>query len=133
MKIWRRRVLVLAIAVGIFLLDHPRHRFADIHQYFGVSLPLALSEFTKPGTGERVLPTSVQAMLELLRSHGVKAYRVSSKIAADPLISQRIVESAWPIRPDRSSSWYLAFAAETLPVTCLSYGHRQDVVLARCP
>jgi len=106
---------------------------AEVRNYFGDTLPRALSDITSAGAGERVLPPPVQAMLALLRGHSVDTYRVSPKIAADPLISQRIVESAWPIRPNRAANWYLAFAAEALPTNCRSLDRREDVVLARCP
>ncbi len=69
-------------------------------------------------------------MLALLRGHSVDTYRLSPKIAADPLISRRIVESAWPIRPNRAANWYLAFAAEALPSNCRSFDRREDIVLA---
>jgi hypothetical protein len=72
-------------------------------------------------------------MLALLRGHGVNAYRVSTKITADPLIYQRIVESAWPIRPDPTATWYITFATEALPARCRYLDRRDDVVLARCP
>jgi hypothetical protein len=128
-----RRTLVAAIILAALLMSHPRHRWADLRHYLDDTLSPALSEVARPGTGEHVLPLPVQAMLALLRGHGVNSYRVSAKITADPLIYQRIVESAWPIRPDRTATWYITFATEALPASCRSLDRQDDVVLARCP
>jgi hypothetical protein len=57
-------------------------------------------------------------MLTLLRGHGVAGYRVSPRIAHEPLISQRIVEGAWPIRPDGVAAG-LWWSKNVRRITCL--------------
>jgi hypothetical protein len=133
MPVWQRRTLVAAAIAELLYIGHPHHQWARLRTYFGQTLPRSLAEIGQPRGGERMLPLPVQDMLTLLRGHGVAGYRVSPRIAHEPLISQRIVEGAWPIRPDPAAPWYLAFAAEGLPVGCQSLDRRMDVVLARCP
>ena len=133
MQAWQRRALVAAvIAEGIYI-GHPQHRWNDLRKFVGETLPRNLSELVEPRGGERVLPPPVQDMLTLLRDQGVRGYRVSPRIAKDPLISQRVLEGAWPIRPDDDAPWYLAYAADALPDRCQPYARQEDIVLAHCP
>jgi hypothetical protein len=133
MQVWQRNTLIAAAIAEMLYIGHPHHQWVRLRTFFGETLPRVLAEVDEPRGGERMLPPPVQDMLMLLRGHGVSAYRVSPGIARDPLISQRVVEGAWPIRPDGGASWYLAFAGEGRPAGCQLLDGRKNVVLARCP
>ena len=86
-----------------------------------------------PNSGQEVLPGQVRQMLSLLKSNHVISYRLSRQLHRDPLIMQRIVESAWPIKMDPASPYLLNLPDEpNNDPACTVIDHRKDVVLANC-
>ena len=86
-----------------------------------------------PNSGQNVLPARVRQMLSLLIDNHVASYRLSDQLYQDPLVMQRIVESAWPIKLDSTSPYLLSLPAElTNNPTCSVIDDRKDVVLAYC-
>ena len=88
-----------------------------------------------PYSGENVLPTPVQEMLSLLRTHHLKDYRVSEPIrdAENGLIYQRVVESAWPTRINPSSKNKFAFISESDVTTgCTEQERKKEIALVFC-
>jgi hypothetical protein len=126
-------VPVLAAALFIALLPGIRPAWLPkMREAIGNLIHRNLAQALQPGGGERVLPPPTRAMLALLRERGITAYRMSTETRKNPLFSQRLVEGGWPIRPDRSSPWYVGFAAEPLPPECEEVERRDLVLLARC-
>lgn len=91
------------------------------------------SEILKPHGGEeRVLPPRVKTMVDLLRANKVETFTVSSKIAVDPLMNQRVTEGAVPAVKVAGSP-NLLLLEEPLPEGCRAIGEKGGVILARCP
>jgi hypothetical protein len=86
-----------------------------------------------PNSGWEVLPGQVQQMLSLLRSNHVTSYQLSPQLYQDPLIMERVVESAWPIKMDSASSYRLSLINETNDnLSCVVIDHTKEVTLAKC-
>ena len=78
------------------------------------NLHAALDKLSTPNAGEHdVLPQAVLLMLWMLREHDVSRYRYSEGISASPLLLQRLVEGAWPKRPDPDSRFRLSWWTES--------------------
>lgn len=74
----------------------------------------AIRRVDEPRAGEReALPRCVLAMLWLLEKHDVRAYRYSDRIGSSPLLYQRIVEAAWPRRPEAGAPFLLSLGSES--------------------
>ncbi len=99
-----------------------------------VGLPRNLTEAMTPHGGERVLPPGILEAIGLLRGNGVERYRASPRVAnpGNPLMIQRLIEGAWPIRQVAEAPWYLANIGEPLPADCQLVERRHDYQLARC-
>jgi len=93
----------------------------------------SLDKIFRPNTGEEVLPVQVQQMLSLLRSHHISSYQVVGQFTTDGLIMQRIVESAWPIKMETTSSYFFIALTEinNYPA-CKLIDQKEDVALAYC-
>jgi hypothetical protein len=92
-----------------------------------------LLELFTPNSGQEVLPDRVRQMLQLLQKHHIEEYRLSSQLAADMRIQQRIVESAWPVREDASSPHLLGSIEEIKKdPSCTVVDQEKDVALAYC-
>lgn len=86
-----------------------------------------------PHSGQGVLPPQVITMISILNENGVESYKLSEKYSADVVIYQRIVEGAWPIRPDNNSSFTLIATDEMDNYKdCLTIDKKEDVVLVNC-
>jgi hypothetical protein len=135
--VFKRRVAfavpVLAAALFIALLPGVRSAWPPkMREAIGNLIHRNLAQALQPQGGERVLPPPTRAMLALLRERGITAYGMSNMTRQDPLLSQRLIEGGWPIRPDRSAPWYVGFAVEPLPPACREVERRDEVLLARC-
>jgi hypothetical protein len=87
-----------------------------------------------PDTGEEVLPDNVRKMLFLLRYHEISDYRLSSALAEDALIMQRITEAAWPIKREDSSLFVFKLVEEKNQNSdCVSINQREGIELVYCP
>jgi hypothetical protein len=108
--------LVAIVAVSTRQLAHSRPiapRIAPTLAEIFSDVPQAVRRVDQPRTGEReVLPPAVVAMLSLLEEHDVRAYRWSARIGSSPRLRQRIVEAAWPRRPEPDAPFLLSFAIE---------------------
>ena len=86
-----------------------------------------------PDSGQEALPSTVRYMLSLLKSNHVTSYQLSDQLYQNPLYMQRIVESAWPIKMDGTSSYRLSLSDEINDNTaCTTIDQMKDVVLAYC-
>jgi len=87
-----------------------------------------------PNSGQEVLPDQVQNMLSLIQNHHVPNYRLSKQLTSDPLIRERIKESAWPVKTEKKSAYLLSLNGEIKNhPACIIIDQREDVVLAHCP
>jgi hypothetical protein len=88
-----------------------------------------------PHAGEHILPTAVQEMLILLRTHHIEDYRISEQIAIaeNGLVHQRIVESGWPAKLDLRSHNKLLFISEwDASPRCMEIGREKEIILVFC-
>jgi hypothetical protein len=92
----------------------------------------AFRDLVTPNSGEQVLPPLVRDMLALLRQHGVQEYAVSPQISTDPLLHQRIVESAFPKMMVPTAPYLLARVGEPLPANCRPMAVEKGIELAAC-
>ena len=93
----------------------------------------ALVNIFTPDSGRKVLPDQVRQMLSLLISNHITSYQLSPRLYQDPLIMQRIVESAWPIKMDSTSPYRLSLIDEpNHNPTCAVIDHTREVILANC-
>jgi hypothetical protein len=92
-----------------------------------------LAHIFTPNSGREVLPGQVRQMLSLLISNHVTNYQLSHQLYQDPLLMERIVESAWPIKMDSASSYRLSLIDEPDDNSaCIMIDHTKEVVLANC-
>lgn len=92
----------------------------------------ALRDLVTPNSGEQVLPPLVRDMLALLRQRGIQEYALSPQISADPLLHQRIVESAFPRMMVSTAPYLLARVGEPLSAKCNSVAVEKGIELAAC-
>ena len=87
-------------------------------------------KFFAPRAGEDRLPPAAQIMIKFLRENKTTQYQLSPK--AYDLVSQRIVEGAWPIRVTESAPARFYLVAEALPKNCKKKGEESGIVFALC-
>jgi hypothetical protein len=83
-----------------------------------------------PNSGQEVLPLEVQQMLDLLMARQLIDYQLSEELYSDPLIRQRIVEAAWPIKLTKTSPY--VFRRVGTEFTCKKIDIREDIELVYC-
>jgi hypothetical protein len=105
---------------------------------------------TSPRSGEIALTEPVLHTIEMLRSNDIDSFRLSPAVGREPFVKQRLIEGAWPIRFDESSSFLVAYLAEGTgcapvdriyfdpgwripPRQAAFFAGRRGVQLARCP
>jgi hypothetical protein len=93
----------------------------------------AINNSFTPDSGREVLPGAVQQMLKLIETNSLPDYRLSSKLSNDPLIQQRIAESAWPIKMEPTSDYVFLLTTETMEKTCSEIDRKGNITLAYCP
>lgn len=92
-----------------------------------------LANIFSPNSGQEVLPVQVQRMLSLLHTHHIASYQLSNQLDRDIEIKQRIIEAAWPIKMDSTSSYLLSVLTETKNnPTCLVIDQNKDIALEYC-
>lgn len=92
-----------------------------------------LIDIFTPNAGQNVLPITVRRMLSLLQDNNITSYRLLDHLYQDPLIMQRIVESAWPIKLDNASPYILRSLDEiNNDSRCIEIDHRKEVALDYC-
>lgn len=137
--VWKNKKLRMILLLVVFLIlfkppimDTIGQRFRCFF-YVVTDIQSFQLNLTTPNTGEYVLPSAVQEMLALLRSHQVVSYNLSGKIINHPLLYQRIVESAWPRRMSPESNYKLIFISELdHSSNCREVERRKEVVLVFC-
>jgi predicted membrane protein len=86
-----------------------------------------------PGSGKEVLTNQVLKMLDLIDIHEIPNYQISTKLGEDLLIRQRITESAWPIRRENGSPYYLIDEEEFLNYKdCSIIDSKDPIYLVNC-
>jgi hypothetical protein len=139
MLFWLRQagvLLVIGLAVRLFpTIEATTVALEDFYQDFWARRASLRQEWRTERTGETILAPKVQAMLQLLRDNQVRSFRYSDAIArdADTSLTQRLAESAYPIRVDLEARYQLLTAGESVDVQCTAVARKQEVVLARCP
>ena len=138
-RIWKSRKLWAVILLGVFLIFFRPPVPDSIGQSFRcvfrvvTHLQSFKENLTTPYSGEQILPSAVQEMLSLLRKHKLSSYHISRKIKADPLLHQRIVESAWPRRMSPDSHYQFIFISDPdHSRNCREVERRKEVVLVFC-
>ncbi len=138
-NIWINRKLWVLILLVAFLIIFRPPILDTIAQRFRCAIYVATNiqsfqmNANTPHAGEHVLPSAVQEMLALLRSHRVVSYYISGEIMNDPLLHQRIVESAWPRRMAPESKYKFIFIPELdNSSNCREIERRKEVVLVFC-
>ncbi len=92
-----------------------------------------LSNLFTPHSGQGVLPSKVLDMISILNKNDVETYKLSEKFSSDIVIYQRIVEGAWPIKPDNNSAFTLIAIDEMDKYKdCITIDEIEDVVLVNC-
>ena len=92
-----------------------------------------ISNLFTPHSGQGVLPSQVLDMISILNENSIETYRLSEKFAGDIVVYQRIVEGAWPIKPDNKSPFTLISPDEIIIYKdCLTIDKKEDVVLVNC-
>lgn len=137
--IWRNihvKVALLLIVFFIFfssaIINTIGQRFRTVY-YIAKDMRSFYLHLAIPHAGEQVLPSAVQEMLALLRAHQLNSYRLSEKITKDPLINQRIVESAWPRRMSAESKFKFVFLTELDHSSpCREIDRRKEIALVFC-
>ena len=86
------------------------------------------------GTGREVLPIPVQQMLTLMERNNIRTYQLSAQFSQDPEISQRIIESSWPLRYNPESQFVLFAPSEKTSYLshCVLIDEREEVALGKC-
>jgi hypothetical protein len=92
-----------------------------------------LSNFFTPNSGQGVLPAKVLTMISILKENNIESYKISDKFSNDIVIYQRIVEGAWPIKLENTSSYTLISTEElNLYNGCKTIDEKEDVILVDC-
>jgi len=106
----------------------------DSNLYTFQSFKPSISKLFTPDSGKDILPSDVRKMLSLLQENKITKYQLCNSFEFDPLINQRIVESAWPIRKEVTSRYLLCPTEEVKNMTaCTEIARQKDVSLAYCP
>ncbi len=87
-----------------------------------------------PNTGREVLPKQVQNMLSLIQEVDIEDYKLSAEISLNGEVVQRIVESAWPVKLEKSSSYNFIIDKEKMEYAgCTNIKQLEDIILVYCP
>ena len=93
-----------------------------------------ITEMVSPNSGlPEGLPSEDWQMISLMQANHLPNYRLSNQIFQEPLIRQRIIEAAWPIKMDNGSVYLFMENKETdNDSNCNIIDRREDVVLEYC-
>jgi len=132
MKLRKLHFLLPIFALAIFPVIGKT--LDDIRRAFTRDLPTKfanLSEWSQPQGGEELaLPGEVLNALKLLRQTGAKSFAYSPRFQAG--FEQRLLEAAYPIKPDPGSTWRLQFANEESR-GCTIKLEAEGVQVVECP
>ena len=94
----------------------------------------SLNKFFTPNSGREVLPDEVQQMLTLIQKNNLPDYQLSASLQKDELIKQRIVESAWPVKNEKSSQYLLySIDDDKNTLMCNEFDRMENIILVYCP
>jgi len=111
-----RRFIPVWMCLGILLVFSPaietlvklkNSTVYALHNFTQLQLKIS-----RPDSGVEVLPSQVQEMLSLLRTHDISKYQLSAQLQQNGRILQRITESAWPIRRESEAVYHLLLICE---------------------
>jgi hypothetical protein len=92
-----------------------------------------LTNLFTPNSGLGVLPPKVLTMISILNENKVESYKLSENFSNDVVIYQRIVEGAWPIKLENTSSYLLMATDEIVDYpNCMIIEEKEDVALVNC-
>lgn len=134
----QHRFFILAILILVIIIPN-KNILATMSQLRDIDFPTlqhpkaALTNLFTANSGQDVLSGQVQSMLSLLQVNHLENYQLSNTLANDPLVYQRIIEAAWPIKMSLKSKYYFVLIGEinSYP-TCTIIDQRKDVALAKC-
>jgi hypothetical protein len=126
--------IALAAYVVLPAIGSSLEQLEDFYRQTFVERATRPAEWRAPRGGEWVLPARVRAMVALLRRNGVQDFRFSAASvgAADPLLTQRLAEGAFPIRVRATARDMLVAAGEDPGANCRVVDTEQDVALDHC-
>jgi hypothetical protein len=112
-----RRVAVVVVFLAAWqLLPKVQMEIVDLHQFALNKFrnrEYVAKEISTPLSGERrVLSDQTLTLLALVRAQKPETFRLSKRILASARDSQRIIESAWPIRFDEAARVELSLLSE---------------------
>jgi len=79
------------------------------------------------------LPEQVQVMVSLINANNIESYKLSPELHKDEEIWRRVIESAWPIKMEESSS-YIFITSDEKPSyqNCVIVDQKEDIRLVNC-
>lgn len=132
---WAHRAIAIMLLMMTVLIFGEKDRewlVSLIESFSGGRGQAAFHDLVTPSSGEQVLPPAVRDMLALLRKNDIKEYALSPQISADPLLHQRIVESAFPRKMLPRGTYLLALPREELPARCSPLANEEEAQVAAC-
>lgn len=104
---------------------------ADLLGRAGRVVP-SIGALMTPAAGLDRLPPAVRDARTLLHEAGTDRFRIAEPLASDDELTQRLIESAWPIRIDPAARVTVLHAGTPVPPGCRHMSARGMVALARC-
>jgi hypothetical protein len=135
----RHHIILLTIFAGTIMLFntpalHTLTKLEQLNLSILQKIKPSLANIFTPNSGQEALPIQVRRMLSLLQTNRITKYQLSYQLIQEAITQQRIIESAWPIRPDATAHYFLYLAEEPRHApTCVEIDQRKDVVLVYCP
>jgi hypothetical protein len=132
-----KKAIVFAIVSAIIVCNTPTvkaweeliHINWNTYQQFNTFL----SDFFRADSGLQVLPDQTRSMLYLIQEHALPNFRLSPLISSNVWVSQRIIESAWPIHLEPESDFLFVFLEEVENYSsCKKLDEKEDIVLVHC-
>lgn len=128
--------LAAIILISMFLYSPVLYGFMRLSQsnFIALSHPEeSLRLILTSGTGKELLTHQVLKMLDLMEIHDIPNYQISTKLAEDFLISQRITESSWPIRRENDSPYCFLYGEEMIDFNdCPIVDVKESIYLVNC-
>jgi hypothetical protein len=92
-----------------------------------------LRDLATPHSGEsEVLPESVQSVLKLVRTSGVRSITISDKVSDNRFIAQPLTESVYPVEVTAKGDLFISYPSENLPSGCRTLQVEKGIRVAAC-
>jgi hypothetical protein len=86
-----------------------------------------------PNTGKEVLPPQAQQILSMAKTNRISSYQLSNELNMTGYLKQRIIESTWPIKIEKTSSYLFINLRELNKYPdCVVIDKEKDVALGYC-